>query len=334
MPRRLFQRFSIGLGVAIVVCSSCSYSSNAFAPLSSYKADNSPTILRFLEFLEEKECEGVDAIEIGCQDGLRGLFATESFSPGEYILAVPFTTCVLMYENIYDMANDNGDASDVNKGALLLEQLKNDGGRWQPYFDCLPTLSSNFDATPDFWKEETIRQLEVPKLVQDTLDLKRATESSPELQFATWLVRSRAFSTFKLLPDAKEKRIRTRTVLIPFMDFLNHNTAAHSNARIEKIEAKNEEESFFALVATKKMSPGQQVTITYGTGHETTLDLFTKYGFWTSNNPNDISLNLDGVSWSSSLDEDEQRLLVQSSNEERRAMLALRAHLKRVQRLQ
>lgn len=330
MPRRWFQGFSKGY-VVVVLWSGCTSGTDAFS-LPSYQPDNSPTVRRFLEFLEGEECEGLGAIEIGYhQGGLRGLFATQDFNADEYILAVPFLTCVLVYENVYDIANENGDASDVEKGALLLERLKNDGdGHWQPYFDCLPTVNSNFDATPDFWEEETIRQLEVPRLVQDTLELKHATKASSELQFATWLVRSRAFSTFKLLPDANEKRIRTRTVLIPFLDFLNHGAASQSNARIEKIEAKNESESFFALVATREIASGEQVTITYGTGHETTLDLFTKYGFWTSDNPNDISLNLEGAAWSSSLDEDEL-LLEESSNGEMRDMLALRAHLKRVQ---
>ena len=308
---------------------------NAFS--LSYKPDTSPTTQRFLEFLEEEECEGIGAVEIGFRNGLRGIFAAEAFAPDDYIFAVPFVSCILVHENVYDMADPvesgRAEASDVEKGRLMLQWL-HDKPHWQPYYECLPTMSSNFDATPDFWDTETIRQLEVPQLVEETLAIKRATESSLELQLATWLVRSRAFSTFKLLPNADEKRIRTRTVLIPFMDFLNHN-AVTSNARIEKVEAKSDEESFFALVATERIPAGEQITITYGTGHETTLDLFTKYGFWTNDNANDLSLNLDEVQWSSSMEEDEQlRLSSCPQEKEIGEMLNLRIHLKRIQRQQ
>ena len=306
-------------------------SANAFT--SQYHPDSSLTIQRFLEWLEEEECEGIGATEIGYSqnNGLRGIFSKESFAPNEYVLAVPFVSCVKVYESIYDMDRQDDEASDVKKASLFLEQWKN-SMHWRAYFDCLPTISSNFDPSPDFWDEETIRQLEVPKLVQDTLALKRETESSAELQFATWLVRSRAFSTFKLLPDANEKRIRTRTMLIPFMDFLNHGGNA-SNAEIQKIEAKNDDESFFALVATQPIEPGEQITITYGTGHETTLDLFTKYGFYVDDNPNDVHLDLENVSWSTSLEQDEE-LRKEAPKGELRDMLALRVHLKRIQRIQ
>ena len=248
-------------------------------------------------------------------------------------MAIPFVSGIKIFETIYDVENHDNEASDVEKGALLLEQLKSNP-HWQPYFDVLPTQTSNFAPTPDFWDEETIQQLEVPQLVQNTLALKREAGSSPDLQFATWLVRSRAFSTFKLLPDANEKRIRTRTVLIPYMDFLNHEEANSSNAKIQKVEAKNDDESFFALVATRSIEPGDQITITYGTGLETSLDLFTKYGFWYDGNPNDANLNLEHVSWSTSLEDDEELLsdLHHTNDKQQREMLALRVHLKRIQK--
>jgi len=333
MLRRSSLAFRICSLLAINI--NCIGNSHGFSlsSLSSYQPDTSPEIQRFLEFLEEEECEGIGATEIGFRDGLRGIFAAEDFLPNEYILAVPFVTCVMIHESIYDMANQDGDASNVEMGAHLMKKLTN-SPHWQPYFDCLPTVTSNFDPTPDFWDEETIRQLEFPKLVNDILAVKRETETSAEHHFATWLVRSRAFSTFKLLPNANEKRIRTRTVLIPYLDFLNHN-ALSSNAEIRKIESKHDEESFFALVATKPIQRGEQVTITYGTGHETSLDLFSKYGFWTIDNQNDSNLNLDNVAWSTSLEDDEQRLLEDEAlSEDVRNMLSLRAHLKRIQQNQ
>ena len=352
---RLF--FAVAFGVVVVVLTNCR-SASAFT-LTHYRPDTSPTIQRFLEFLEQENCEGIGAVEIGhhttttegdvdavtpeAEKQLRGLFAVEDFAPGDYMVAIPFGACILVHESVYDVVmgqDSQAEISDVEKGAVLLELLANP--HWRPYSDCLPTRATNFAATPDFWDEDTIRQLEVPKLVQHTLAIQRATtttttESLLSLPFATWLLRSRAFGTYTLIQNGpkQQQRIRTRTVLIPFLDFLNHSATATSNARIEVVESKqDDEESFYALIATQNIAAGDPVTITYGTGHETTLDLFTKYGFWTEDNPNDTLLNLENVPWSSTLEEDEQQLAVGPPSGEIRDMLRLRIHLKRLQRQQ
>jgi hypothetical protein len=76
---------------------------------------------------------------------------------------------------------------------------------------------------------------------------------------------------------------------------------------IEKIESKSDDESYFALVATWDIEKDEKITLCYGTGQETSLDLLSKYGFWTQNNPNDARL-IESIAWPSNKDEDEKRL--------------------------
>jgi hypothetical protein len=233
-------------------------------------------------------------------------------------------------------------------------------------------------------------------------------QTTPSLAFCTWLVRSRAFTTFQMLgttareEEPKEQQLegdavagggrtlRTRTVLIPYLDMLNHASAGASNTVMEKIESpvvnvdrggdddcidddtgrrcNDGTTSYFALVASQDIAAGDELTVTYGSGHETCLDLFTKYGFWLPNNPNDANLDCLSLSssrsvlWSTSLAQDEQALaalmqqrLANDDDDEdgqdddgslstqhhdrrcqrhHRSMLELRIHLKRLQQLQ
>lgn len=224
--------------------------------------------------------------------------------------------------------------------------------------------SVNFSPTPDFWTVEEIQELEVPLVVQELLERKEQVRArveearrkssrketpsrdddtpdtiplSPdttqeELLHALWLVRSRAFTTLKkaITLDATEGLLQ-RTVLIPFLDFLNHHKKA--NVALEVVESQSSyEESFYALVAQRPIRKGEELTICYGTGQEASWEVYIKYGFWPSSvlaghEKNDIVRlpDLEIVapntpSWTTTLEEDleEQRkllLLLRSSSE-------------------
>jgi SET domain len=443
----------------------------AVAATRLFRPDTSPAIQRLTQWLDEEldDCDGVGATAIGYNNhhnnhntknqqqqqpppppSLRGLYATEDYAAGEYILAIPTSACLTIYDRVYDMVadrrrsgdpedepeddanNNDREAQDIRDGALALRQLLlaskkdekegDDGDNhhflfWKTYLDCLPTETSHFAATPDFWDEDIIRQLEVPTLVEDMLRRKAAQQKTssrsildnddnnnnnndqqpPSLAFCAWLVRSRAFTTFQMLgqtaraeaavvsaadddddepppPDTTmERTLRTRTVLIPYIDMLNHAPAGVSNTVMEKIETPvrdasddaidddnndNNDTSYFALVATKDIAAGDELTVTYGTGYETCLDLVAKYGFWLPNNPNDDFLDWSSVNptqqpWSTTIERDEQELaaLCLADNDDdvdggsaptkndqrqrdRRVMLELRLHLKRLQQQQ
>jgi hypothetical protein len=209
-------------------------------------------------------------------------------------------------------------------------------GQYQAYFDCIPmtTKDPNFDATPDFWTTEEIQQLEVPSVVQSTLLRKNAIQRLAEavvaptsgttnkvddfhsvLQHASWLVQTRAFTTYKRAVDLDgNEGLLSRVVLIPWMDFINSADSRSYNAELQVVETKAYDESFYALVATKPIPKGAEIRIRYGIGQETPLDLFVKYGFLpqleeiSDTDKTAMSNQLEGVSWSTSLQDDQARL--------------------------
>eukprot|EP00980_Cylindrotheca_fusiformis_P017157 scaffold5281_cov127-Cylindrotheca_fusiformis.AAC.6 len=296
-----------------------------------YVLDTSPSTVKLLEFLEDEEVEGLDSLDIGfAKNGLRGVFAKESVAKGNYICAVPFVTTFLIDETFTERNEKKEDllsAHKLEKAVQFLEKMQTQKETWQPYLDCLPTTGDgNFDATPDFWSEDEIRQLEEPTLVEDMLSRKAELETLAaekgydlkELQRAAWLVRSRAFTTLKkaasLDPDDPENLTKEgllqRTVMIPFFDFLNH-ASVDANSELQVVETKAYEESFYALTATCNIEKGSELRLQYGTGKETSMELFAKYGFLPLDNmQNDFAYwkSAAPVAWSTTLEEDKKRL--------------------------
>lgn len=331
--------------------------------------DSSIEIQEFIHGLvASEECEGIEATTIGfTRDGRRrGIFAKDSFNPGEYIFAIPFTSTLLIHETY----SGEEELSDIQLGFRLWTTIlqPNEVGqcdeqrkdRWATYLACLPKQnSSQFTPTPEFWTEDAINAIEVPILVQEMKRRRREVSDIirqyyPHLSsitqqmfyndvlFAAWLVRSRGFTTVKasgLSGLENGGRIsRTRTVLIPFMDFINHESNdSFVNAEIEVVDSKTDEESFFALACKRSISVGDEVLIQYGTGLENTLDLVSKYGFYSTDfiNIQDESFFLDSFDgtniWTSSIENDEQVLQTQILSEDMRRALELRLHLKRIE---
>ena len=106
--------------------------------------------------------------------------------------------------------------------------------------------------------------------------------------------------------------IVSKTVLIPYIDMINHCNPESANAEMQVLETKVEDESFYALQATRFIRKGTEITIAYGTGKESTADLLAGYGFIPSKNTNDakfMSEQLSEHSWSTTLEEDQAALL-------------------------
>jgi SET domain len=193
--------------------------------------------------------------------------------------------------------------------------------------NCLPKINdAQFDATPDFWEESVIQELQIPRLIETSLERKRETAHSLDLQWATWIMCSRGFSTFKINQDGSLQR---RTVLIPYLDMLNHDVSP--NASIEVVECPGSyQDSFYALQALKSISAGEQITIGYGI-RETSLDLLSKYGFWIPDNPADdfIDWNMVDPQWTTILEQDKAKLET-TTDVTLRQVLLLRIHLKQL----
>jgi hypothetical protein len=250
--------------------------------------------------------------------------------------------------------------------------------QWKPYLDSLPGLyDSNFDPTPDFWSEEEIRQLQIPQLIRDSACRKRDAQrvlaahrrrfprerssmamSLEALQWSIWIVRTRAFTSFTLRAAANgggasednesiasvtttaattSKEVHPRTFLIPIIDMVNHD--CDPNAELEVVDVPGSyDESFFALRAIAPVQPGNPITILYGTGHETSIDLLARYGFFPPDNPADLGLDWDLVrpEWTTTSEQDRRELLLLANNESQSAAthtaLRLRLHLKDLQK--
>jgi len=306
--------------------------------------------------------------------GLRGVFAKEDVRAGEYIAAVPFLTTLLVDEDFDLSTSDpgtvvlRGDEPEV--GFRLWEKFfclddDDDNEKYSAFLDCLPmTLDDpNFDGTPDFWSEEDIRRLEIPSVVNKMLSRKEAiadfadglledrvvdnddgkddddtdvsSSALSTIQQCCWLVQSRAFTTYKKAMSIDGTTgLLSRVVLIPFIDMINHASRKIANAEMQVVETKEYDESFYALVATQPIRKGTEIKICYGTGEETSLEIFSKYGFWPeveNREREKVALQklLEGVKWSTTLEEDQAMLATEEgSREPMRTILSIRIYAK------
>jgi SET domain len=328
-----------------------------------YIPDTSNSIQELLSFLETKECEGIGAregTEIGFHPStlIRGLYACDTFEAGDFLLGIPFPACLTLAMDDLTVTK----TFDAELGMRLLEYLEqqqsNDFG---PYFQCLPTRDQQFDASPDFWTDHEIDTLEFPLIIEKAKQRKQeiqqvatAHQVDPEqLQFATWLVKSRGFTlvkpiyeSYSSVPESantdeedlsspEKGTILSKTLLMPYLDMINH-SADKANAELQVLETKAEDESMYALQAIRRIPKGTEITLCYGTGQESSVELLSNYGFCTENNPNDIDFRKDwkGHKWSTSVEEDMAELGAIVSNSDyvdkvRTKVLEFRIQMKR-----
>lgn len=309
--------------------------------MGAYIPDDSSATRSLLEFLKEEECEGIGAeggTEIGfCRTtGRRGLFAADDYQGGEMMLGIPFPCCITLAMDDVSV----GEPSDAELGLRLMNLLsanensnEKESADFGPYFQSFPTREGNFDATPDFWTVPEIEQLEFPFIINKAMDRKESIADlarsenvdKSKLQFATWIVKSRGFTLLKPMMaasppgthdvgDATELPLTTivsKTVLMPYIDMINHSNPESANAQLQVLETKAEDESFYALQATRLIRKGTEITIAYGTGEENTADLLASYGFVPDKNTRDakfMSESWSDHSWSTTLEEDEAAL--------------------------
>jgi len=342
-------------------------------------------IKALMEWLDEEEVEGLEGVEIGISKGigegeasagLRGVFAKRDFSPGEYMVAVPFVSTLLLDEDFVPSTNDSDTpalrADEPKVGFEFWEKFSRSGSdnniKYKAFLDCLPKSQndSNFDGTPDFWAEDDIRQLEIPNIVDKMLHRKTtiaglsnrsledevksdhggdAADSDDNTNIASlvqatiqqccWIVQSRAFTTYKKAMSIDGTvGLLSRVVLIPFIDMINHASRNRANAEMQVLETKEYDESFYALVATQPIRKGTEIKICYGTGKETALEIFCKYGFLPvveDREKEKVALQklLGGVQWSTTLEEDKAMLATEEGRmEPLRTILSIRVYAK------
>lgn len=317
---------------------------------TTHTADTSPTTAALVQFLNPQNSKGLnEGIEVGfdIETNQRGVYATKPFKKGELLCKIP-SDCVLALSDPQLGGSDVPTMAHSGRN-LLLMYMNDDQAKvvWKPYLDTLPTRDFQFDATPDFFTNDEIQALEFPRAVERAQQRKQDIEeiaqkegmTVEELQFATWLASSRSFSIQMTAADdvqmpsgvsAPSKSIR---VMTPYLDFINHSSNA-PNAELHLIDPEKDE-AWFAIRATRAIPEGKEVTICYGNGVESSVELFGSRGFVPKDNKFDALMLKKGgegcietlEEWSTTLEEDEAALETAEGN--MRNVLALRIKLKK-----
>ena len=301
----------------------------------NHDPDTSETTKKLLQFLKANNAKGLNRIEIGYDktSGIRGLFALEKIKKNSMICQVPSDVALALS----DPAKGGEEAPTVaHCGSNFLSMYwDNEQQRqnWAPYLDTLPVQgSSQFDGTPDYFDEEELELLEFPRLIRQVKQRRDdimtvANDKSmkfDDVQFASWLVSSRAFSISIASDDSQDDpkydergQVITKAgdqkalrVMVPFIDIANH-SSDQPNAKLTLIDPEKDD-AWFALEATRPISPGKEVVISYGTGIESSSELLLNYGFVPQSNKIDTFMlkkggdecitSLDG--WTTTLEED------------------------------
>jgi len=297
------------------------------------------------QFLTAQKALGVQqgVVEVGVDNetGRRGLFAVTNIKKGQVVCMIPSDVALALS----DPAKMGDDAPTMAHGGLnyLKMYANNPQARemWKPYLDTLPTRDSpQFDPTPDFFSDEEIELLEFPRLInlirQRKTDLETVSKENrmdfDELQFATWLVSSRAFN-INLSDDGEQPDEETQydergqviakagsglksiRVMVPFLDLVNCDCTS-PNCRFSMIDPKKDE-AFFALEANRPIPAGNEIKINYRSGVYSSVELLLNYGFvpednnvdsWllTKKDGDDMIANLDD--WTTTLEEDRRMI--------------------------
>jgi hypothetical protein len=235
-----------------------------------YSPDDANVTNALVSYLRSQGSTNISdcGLEIGISDsGLRGVFATRPFKPGDCMCTIPASSCIVLLHQGTDAVTD------AQLAAIFIDGILKDPKTpklYKPYLDTLSTRDYCFSPTPDFLSDEEIWLL--PKsIVQRVMERKQqiiATSSMLEgidfetLQFVTWLVTSRKFTI--------TQRNQQRTVLlIPFFDFVNHSSDDCPNAKLKVAEQKDgEEDSFYMLESIRCIAVNDNVTITYGSDRQ------------------------------------------------------------------
>jgi len=262
---------------------------------------------------------------------------------------------------------DEGDVEDVVQALYFLENFVGgasfdgsyccrydeydeevDSDYFAPYVSTLPSKpiistadnNNSYDdeegLTPDFWSDSIINEIGIPSYSQRIIDRKSILRTiaqnnnvdEGDLQWATFMIRSRRFTTWNMVPDPNnaddggpfgaltQKKIeQIQGFLVPLIDMANHNPNPNAVMKISvnKWTRKFDDTSSFALRATRPIRKGEEVTISYGDGSGTCLELLDKYGFFVESDEDgadERGVDLEELKpiWRSSVEEDEVEL--------------------------
>lgn len=278
---------------------------------------------KLIEWLDTKSgFSSLVEIDTNNQD-LRGLYATRDIRSGQIIVDIPYSSALLVGDSTWDRKihinyDDivTDDLEDVYQGLNFLNNFVGNV-EYAQYVDSLPSMPNGDEAglTPDFWDFNTISGLEIPPFVKQIHARKQILEqvakrnnvNEDELRWVTFLIRSRRMTTLNMIDDPnsktkplfgvfplRQKRIeQVQGYLIPLIDMANHATNPNAclKVSINPLTRAFGTTSSFLLKALRPIKKGEEVTITYGEGDETSLYLLDKYGFFVEDNEADKKID-------------------------------------------
>jgi SET domain len=359
--------------------------SQSRTPWKTHTTDETETTIQLLDFLNSQKSKGLANIEVGYVADRRGIFSMKQFGTDDVVCQIPSDSVLALSDPSQGGEDAPTMAHNGLKFALLY--WKNQDGRngntdpslWIPYLNTLPqAIGLTVDGrnmTPDLYdSDDEVSLLEFPRLIANVKQRKSELETvfaSPEctaaglsiqdLRYAAWIVSTRAFAiamqsqSMDEVPqyddrgqvitttEADRKYIR---VLIPLYDMIQHDSA-EPNARIVIIDPEKDD-AWFAIQATRPISPGKEIKIAYNGGlgvgvSYTSDDLLLNYGIAQTQrvNPVDSLMIKKGSGdilrtvgdWSTTLDEDQKMLdmIVEGdkSKEILRKILSFRIQMKK-----
>jgi len=268
-----------------------------------HTADTSTEVQKLVSVLQQQPGTQLTGTEIGVDPatGRRGLYATKNFSKDKVIVKIPSDLALALS----DPAQNGEDAPTIaHGGANFLKFYKNNAQaaqQWAFYLDALPR---SVPRTPDYFDDEEIQLLEFPRIIAAAKRRKQEIQQvaketgidETELKEATALVSSRAFPLAVAEADqdlgnevgdiALDERGQVMTkagerkfirVLCPYIDMANHRSG-QCNAKWTVLDPEKDD-AFFALVATRNIKTGKEITISYGSQVDSTVELLLNYGF-------------------------------------------------------
>eukprot|EP00571_Detonula_confervacea_P004338 CAMPEP_0172320844 /NCGR_PEP_ID=MMETSP1058-20130122/41591_1 /TAXON_ID=83371 /ORGANISM="Detonula confervacea, Strain CCMP 353" /LENGTH=1076 /DNA_ID=CAMNT_0013036199 /DNA_START=99 /DNA_END=3329 /DNA_ORIENTATION=+ len=350
IARRLTPQNRVGFSQFSIIPPLASRLKSTFMAIKdeSQKNDSTEQLIEWLDDIKEGGRPSLVNIETNSQ-GLRGLFANKDIKSGEIIVEVPYDAALLvgdsMWATIFDDFDDvpgsddwsEDDLDDVYQGLNFLQTFMKDAD-YVPYANNLPHIPSSGDEaglTPDFWTKDYILGFEVPTYIKQILDRKQIVQevakkndvNENELRWATWMIRSRRFTTWNMVDDpnrgddesfwgafpSRQNRIeQIQGFLLPLMDMANHANDPNAGLKISvnKWTREFDDTSTFAFKALRPIKKGEEMTISYGDSDTTSLELLDKYGFFLPGNEADKTIDWEEFKpeFTTSLEGDEAEL--------------------------
>ncbi|GAX27450.1 hypothetical protein FisN_23Hh086 [Fistulifera solaris] len=332
------------ISVTFLLAESCFAFSSQAKGFGTQKKTASYTVTEeaLTNFLKSKKAN-IQNVDIGIDsNGQRGLFAAKTFGKSDALICkIPSDIALALLDPQKVASSDEGNVAEYGHSFYRQYYTKPDDW-WKDYLQSLPSRIIETSTTPNLWSDSEIDLLEFPRLVQqakkrrDQIEELARKENIPldDLKLATWLVTSRAF----LIPIADDNQetvyddrgqVITKTatrvlpVMVPFIDIANH--SSNPNAKLTLLDPEKDE-AFFCLTSTRPIPKGTEITIGYGSGVASSVELLLNYGFVAPGNQLDRFMLKKGgddclalaSDWTTSLEDDQTMLKLLNENPEER----------------